>query len=133
MIVVDVNVIAYLWLPGDMTAFAEKALRRDPEWIAPILWRSEFRNIMAGYMRRGTLKVDAARRCLEAAESQMGGREFVVPSHQVLPLLSATSCSAYDCEYAALALDRAVPLVTADAQLLAAFPRLAISLRTFSG
>ena len=132
MIVVDVNVIAYLWLPGDMTGLSEKTLLRDPEWIAPILWRSEFRNILAGYLRRGTLSVDAARRCLEGAESHMAGREFVIPSHQVLPLLSATPCSAYDCEYAALALDRSLPLVTADAQLLAAFPRLAVSLKAFA-
>jgi predicted nucleic acid-binding protein len=114
-----------------MTGFSEKTLRHDPEWIAPILWRSEFRNVLAGYMRRGTLGIDAARRCLEGAESHMAGREFVIPSHQVLPLLSATSCSAYDCEYAALAMDKSVPLITADAQLLAAFPRLAVSLKAF--
>jgi predicted nucleic acid-binding protein len=132
VIVVDVNVIAYLWLPGELTPFAEKALRRDPEWLAPFLWRSEFRNILAGYLRRGSLGLEAARRCLEGAESHMTGHEFVVPSHRILPLLSATPCSAYDCEYAALALDRGVPLITADKQLLAAFPRLAVSLRAFA-
>ncbi len=63
----------------------EKTLLRDPERLAPILWRSEFRNILAGYLLR------------------------------------------------ALASDRGVPLVTADAQLLSAFPRLAINLRSFAG
>ena len=78
MIVVDVNVLAYLWLPGDMTLYAERTLHRDPEWIAPFLWRSEFRNILAGYMRRGTLTGEAARRSLEGAESQMTDREFIM-------------------------------------------------------
>ena len=131
MIVVDVNVIAYLWLPGDLTPFAEKTLQRDPEWIAPLLWRSEFCNILAGYMRRGQLKLENARRTIEEAELQMASCEFVVPSSQILALAARTRCSAYDCEYAALAIDRGVSLITADEGLLAAFPHVAVPLRTF--
>ena len=47
MIVVDTNIVAYLYLPGEHTAAVERLLERDPEWAAPILWRSEFRNILA--------------------------------------------------------------------------------------
>ena len=45
MIVVDSNVLAYLYLPGEHTAEAEALLVREPDWAAPVLWRSEFRNI----------------------------------------------------------------------------------------
>ena len=57
-----VNLLAYLWLPGDMTALAEKALRKDPAWTAPLLWRSEFRNILIGYLRRNRLTLEAVMR-----------------------------------------------------------------------
>ncbi len=43
MIAVDTNVLAYLYLPGEYTAQAEALLERDPDWTAPVLWRSEFR------------------------------------------------------------------------------------------
>jgi hypothetical protein len=61
MIVVDANVVAYLYLPGEHTAHAEDLLQRDPEWAAPVLWRSKFRNILAGYMRRRPLSFEQAR------------------------------------------------------------------------
>ncbi len=48
MIVVDTNVLASLYLPGEHTTAAEILLTRGPNWAAPILWRSEFRNILAG-------------------------------------------------------------------------------------
>ncbi|WP_296808844.1 type II toxin-antitoxin system VapC family toxin [Thiocapsa sp.] len=60
MIVVDSNVMAYLYLPGEHTAAAEALLERDPDWAAPILWRSEFRSILAGYIRRKDISFEQA-------------------------------------------------------------------------
>jgi predicted nucleic acid-binding protein len=133
MIVVDVNVLAYLWIKGEWTPSAEKALLRDALWAAPLLWRSEFRNILAGCIRRKNMPPEMAFRCLEGAEAQMAGHEFLVGSDKIMRLVPDCDCTAYDCEYAALAEDLGVPLVTADKQLLKAFPRRAVSLRDFAG
>ncbi len=132
MIVVDVNVIAYLWIPGDWTSSAEKAFRRDPVWAAPLLWRSEFRNVLAGCIRKRHMPLEAAQRCLEAAESMMTGHEYLVASEKIMRLVPASDCTAYDCEYAALADDLGVHLITEDKQILKAFPRRAVSLRQFA-
>jgi predicted nucleic acid-binding protein len=128
MIVVDTNVLAYLWLPGDRTAQAERLLRSDPDWNAPILWRSEFRNVLAGCLRRGDVNLGTALQIADEAEGQMRGREFSVPSAQVLARVEASDCSAYDCEFVVLAEELGVKLVTSDEKLLRSFPRVATKL-----
>ncbi len=128
MIVVDSNVVAYLYLPGEHTAKAEALLEQDPDWAAPVLWRSEFRNILAGYLRRKILTFDQACRLQSEAEDLFAGSEFEVDSKAVLELVRDSDCSAYDCEFIALANKLQVKLVTMNAKLLRAFPKRTISL-----
>ena len=128
MIVVDTNVVAYLYLPGDHTAKAETLLKRDADWVAPLLWRSEFRNILAGCMRRKTLSFEAARELQLEAESLLAGAEHEVDSRLVLELVRDSNCSAYDCEFVSLAMQLGAKLVTMDAKVLKGFPRHAVSL-----
>ena len=128
MIVVDSNVVAYLYLPGEYTVAAEALLDRDPDWAAPILWRSEFRNILAGYLRRKAITFEQAN-CLQAeAESLLAGAEYEVDSYAVLELVRESDCSVYDCEFVALALTLNTQLVTMDKKLLRAFPKSAVAL-----
>jgi predicted nucleic acid-binding protein len=47
--------------------------------------------------------------------------------------VASSTCSAYDCEYVALAEELAVPLVTADRQLLTRFGERVVSVRPFGG
>ena len=128
MIVVDSNVLAYLYLPGEHTARAEALLEQEPDWAAPVLWRSEFRNILAGYLRRKMLTFDQACSLQSEAESLLAGAEFEVDSQTVLELVRDSDCSAYDCEFVALARKLNTRLVTVDKKLLRAFPAHAMAL-----
>lgn len=128
MIVVDSNVLAYLYLPGEFTEAAERLLESDADWHAPVLWRSEFRNILAGYLRRGFLTFDQAYAIQLEAEGLLHGGEHEPDSRSVLELVRASDCSAYDCEFVVVAESLGAKLVTLDAKLLKAFPRTARSL-----
>lgn len=128
MIVVDSNILVYLYLPGEHTADAETLLERDSEWAAPVLWRSEFRNVLAGYMRRKTLTFEQAYAVQSEAETLLAGSEFEVDSHAVLELARDSDCSAYDCEFVALASQLNTKLVTLDKKVLRAFPKRAVHL-----
>ncbi len=131
MIVVDTNQLAYLLIGGTHTAAARDVLLKDPAWAAPVLWRSEFRNLLALYLRKGELKYADARRLQEKAEELMAGREHLSDSDSVLRLVADSTCSAYDCEFVALAKELNVPLVTADRKIQKAFPAIAVSPRAF--
>ncbi|HJY83171.1 MAG TPA: type II toxin-antitoxin system VapC family toxin [Candidatus Binatia bacterium] len=131
MIVVDTNLIAYLYLQGEHTAQAEKVLQKDSEWMAPSLWRSEFRSVLAFYLRQKDLSLDDAQAIMWEAELLLQGREYSVASARVLDIAAASRCSAYDCEFVVLAQDLDVPLVTADKKVLAAFPETAVSMVAF--
>jgi predicted nucleic acid-binding protein len=125
VIVADANVIAALWLPTSASDVAEDLVRRDPEWSAPLLWRSEFRSVLAAYLRRHALDLATAGRIAEDAEAHLHGREYQVSSLEVLRRVATSRCSAYDCEYVTLAMELGVPLVTHDREVLKEFPRVA--------
>ncbi len=130
MIVADTNLILYLHVTGDQTPLALEVLRKDPYWISPPLWQSEFRNALAGYIRRG-MALKMAQEIMADALLLMTKRQVAPQSSRVLDLVSRSTCTAYDCEFVALAEQLNVPLVTADALLLKNFPNLAISLSDF--
>lgn len=128
MIVVDTNVITFLFLQGAHTAKAEKALEKDPEWAAPILWKGEFRNVLAFYMRTHNLNFNDAIKVINEALHLMNNNEYDVTSLNVLKLAEMSGCSAYDCEFVALAKDLGLGLITADKQILKFIPQYTISL-----
>lgn len=132
MIVVDTNVVAYLLLGGEKTPGARLTFRKDPAWAAPTLWRSEFRSVLAAHLRRGTVSLSDAIEVMREAETLFRGAEYSVDSGQVLKLVSESGCSAYDCEFVALAQQLGVPLLTSDAEILKEFPRTATSLEAFT-
>ena len=131
MIVADVNLVAYLLLGGPETELAQAVLERDPVWAVPILWRSEFRSILASYIRQRGLALTDAWQAHELAEGLLGRHEYTLGGERVLDLVANSSCSACDCEYVALAEELEVTLITADRQILRQFPGIARSPRAF--
>lgn len=131
MIVVDTNVIAYCWLNGPLTAAAQRVRAKDPDWHVPVLWRSEMRSILTGYLRDGSLSRAQITRVMEAIEEALEPGEHLLSSARVFDVAQKSPLSAYDCEFVALASALSVPLVTADKTVLRAFPGLALTMDAF--
>jgi predicted nucleic acid-binding protein len=131
MIVVDTNIIAYLYIQSEFSELVESTIRKDSHWSAPLLWRSELRNVLTACMRKKMLLLSDASEIMGEAELLMRGNEYSVKSSTVLNLVCRSDCSAYDCEFVALAQDLQAPLVTMDKKILKNFPETALSLRDF--
>lgn len=133
MIVVDTNILAYALVPGPETGRAEGVLLRDPAWVAPVLWRSEFRNLLARWVRTGRLGRETASSMERKAGRMVEGRLVDGRGPRILDLALQSGCSAYDCEFVALAEALGVPMVTNDGEVLRKFPGIAVSMEEFGG
>ncbi|MEA2078539.1 MAG: type II toxin-antitoxin system VapC family toxin [Pseudomonadota bacterium] len=131
MIVVDTNIISYLYISGDRSQQSEDLLSFDFNWVAPILWRSEFRNVLAQYLRKNLLNIDAVLLIIQQAEKLLTDHEYEISSAHIMQLVNSSQCSAYDCEFVALAQYLDVPLITSDKKILNEFPKLAIPVNSY--
>ena len=125
MIVVDTNILMFSVGPAPQPALYRSLLRRDHRWLAPLLWRSEFRSALAGYVRKGDATYSNAVNMANKAR-QLLEMELEPDTEIVLRLVTTSKCSAYDLEYVAVAVARGVRLVTMDKQVLREFPEIAV-------
>ena len=131
MIVVDTNIICYLFISSDRSEQAEKLLMSDSDWHAPILWRSEIRSVLSRYLRKKILAMNDVLQIIQHADDLLKNNEYEVQSSSVMHLVDSSTCSAYDCEFIALAQHLSAPLITADEKVLREFPDIAISLNDY--
>jgi predicted nucleic acid-binding protein len=127
VIVADTNLLVQLVVGGPQLERARAVFERDHEWSAPVLWRSEFTNVLAKFLRSDELSVEGAAELYHRVEELLSGREYFVPAARVIQLLTRSPCSAYDCEFVALAQVLGTRLVTSDQEILRAFPDVAIA------
>ena len=131
MIVVDTNIISYLYISGQRSQQVEQLLSVEPHWCAPVLWRSEFRSVLGQYLRKNILSFEEVLVILDQAETLLTENEFEVPTAHIMQLFSSSKCSTYDCEFVALAEELGISLITLDKKILEKFPKHTLSLETF--
>jgi len=125
VIVVDTNVFHDCWVRGQNTEVAQAVRRKDPDWHAPILWRSELCNVLTAYLRRRLMSRIQIAEILRIADRAFVESEHIVGDDLVLDVVESSALTAYDAEFVALADALSVPLVTADKAVLKAFPNRA--------
>ena len=133
MIVVDNDVISYFWIRMDVgrASLARDVRKKDDEWREPQVWRSEFRNVLRGYLAGGYMTLEEALEFADLAEADLLERTYSIPTAPVLELVAETGHSAYDCEYVALAQELDCRLVTGDQDLADAFSGTAVLMEDF--
>ena len=133
MIVVDTNVVAYAVLPGEQSAAALALAERDPDWVAPPLWRLELRNVLATLMRVRGLPLAGALAAFAAAEELVGDASLGASTEECLRIAARGRISAWDAEFVFVAEAMGVSLVSADRRLARAFPDRVVWLPSMAG
>ena len=127
MVVVDTNILAYLLIDGDRTPDAQALYARDPEWKSEAFLLIEFSNILATYVRAGSLRRGDAYALRDEAEKRVRGL-VNLPHSRALRLAEQFAVSAYDARFLGAAQTLGARLVTEDTRLRAAAPALTLSL-----
>jgi len=127
MIVADATLIIHFSMPGSKTEHAEAVRRKDPVWAAPPLWEYEVLNVIWTYVHFRDLSLAQALEHWDVAQDLIGERTYRMAPAEVLRLAARSGHSAYDCQYVAIAQQLETWLVTSDADVLTAFPEIAIS------
>jgi len=118
-------------IKGENTDNVKNVLLKDSNWVAPILWRSEFRSVLSHYLRKEYLSMSQANYLIGEAESLMLGSEYHVLSSEVLDMLLKTNLSVYDCEFVALAKELGTHLITSDKKILKEAPEIALTIKDY--
>ena len=128
MIAVDCNVLAHLLLDGEQTPRARALLERDADWHSDGLILVELTNVLATAMRARGLAMKDATIVLTQAHAVVEPGLHGANHFETLALAAQLRVSAYDARYLVVARDLGVKLVTEDARLRAAVPKLTQSL-----
>ncbi len=131
MIVIDTNIIAYLFIQGDRTDSAQQLLMLEPQVIVPVLWRHEFLNVVTTYIRHGGVTLTTGNKIINRALKFLATSESDVDFSLALKLATEHHCSAYGAQFAACAMQHSIKLVTEDAKLIRAFPACASNMTDY--
>jgi predicted nucleic acid-binding protein len=131
MIVVDTNVIAHYFLRGAADEAVIQVMQKDPEWVAPSIWRSEARNVVMMLHVHGKEDFDGLMGRIAIAEAYMRTRTILVHSAKVLPIAKESGLTAYDAEFMSAAIELDCRLVTLDRMILSSYPKIAFNPTTW--
>jgi predicted nucleic acid-binding protein len=123
MIVVDVNVVAYLMVEGPKRAQARELFVRYPQWLLPTLWRHEFLNILATGVKASHYSLGQAEALWAKTYALLAGSEGQPDMMLALALAVEHKLSAYDAQYVALAQEHDIVCVSEDAELKKRAPK----------
>lgn len=131
MIVVDTNIISYLFIPNDTyNPLAEALYLKDSQWSSPFLWRYEFMSVLSIYLRKNLIDAAGCKSIYKEAMDLVVSRP-ISDFGAVFNIVQNSILSSYDCEFVAIAMQSKLPLITEDKKILREFPDIAFPIETY--
>jgi predicted nucleic acid-binding protein len=131
MIVVDTSVLFPFFNEMDGTQWSHQVHEKDSAWIVPALWKDEYANVLAKFARKAKMPWPSLRDHYQSVLDCLQPCEIPVDHVAVLKLAVDHKVSAYDAQFAWLAQQHEVFLVTEDQELIKQLPSIALSMKHF--
>jgi predicted nucleic acid-binding protein len=128
VLLVDTNIVAYLLIHGTHTEAAQELRQRDSDWRSEAFLLVEFTNVLASSIASRRMSVPLARDFLAKATTLLDGKLIRIAHASALSMAFGYHVTAYDARFLALAQQLGLRLITEDAKLRAAAPKLTQSL-----
>src|SRR5690242_2680025 len=128
MLLVDTNIVAYLLIDGDFSEAAQRLRKSDSDWRSEAFLMTEFTNVLAASIAVRRMTPLLAEDFLSKANTLLENKLTRVADTAALAIAVRFRVSAYDARFLALADQIGIRLVTQDAKLRAAAPKLTQSL-----
>jgi predicted nucleic acid-binding protein len=128
MLLVDTNIVAYLLIDGDFSEAAQRLRKSDSDWRSEAFLMTEFTNVLAASIAVRRMTLPLAEDFLSKANTLLENKLTRVADTAALAIAVRFRVSAYDARFLALADQIGIRLVTQDAKLRAAAPKLTQSL-----
>jgi predicted nucleic acid-binding protein len=128
VLLVDTNVVVYLLIHGDHTEAAQELRHRDSDWRSEAFLIVEFTNVLASSIASRRMSAALAQDFLEKAITLLDGKLIRIAHASALSMAVGYHVTASDARFLALAQQLGRRLITEDAKLRAAAPKLTQSL-----
>ena len=131
MIVVDITVVPYLFLEGELTGATRELHSVDPGWVTPPILNHEMLHLLA---RLGVDEgMEPMERLWREIRSVLGANQQVPDPVRSLRLAVEHGLGGHEAQYACLAKAMNLPLITEDRRLQEIFPRRALGVVDYLG
>ncbi len=131
MIVADTCLIFHLFNESTLTSSAQEILAKDPNWIFPPLWRTEYANVLSKMARKEHRTPEEIIHHFECIVDELKNHEIIVDTKKALEISMQCKISVYDAHFITLAINFSTVVVTEDKEILKKCPSLTISFADF--
>ena len=131
MIVADTNILAYFVFETQYTGLVTKVFEKDSTWAAPLVWRSELKNVLWKTISCGDCTLSDAVSKFNLVKDLIADLEYMSSVDLVLKTALRYNIATYDAEFVCIAKELGCKVVSYDKKLIKNCPDLVLSPEVF--
>lgn len=131
MIAVDSCIIIHLFNETQLTPIAQQVLKKDSNWIMPMIWQEEYANVLSKLARKEKRPFEEVINHFDNTVNKLVNAQKHVENRSALQISLEYKITVYDAHFIHIAKEFNVLLVTEDIEIIKKCPKIAMDMGTF--